>query len=425
MKKSHACKAGVRTLCLALALALSAPHAAAQTQDVPGRDVASIRRWLVENNPELRARALDAQAAAARVLPAGALPDPMVAVTLRDIDPERPWSTPGSMTGNLVQVRQTVPLWGKRGLARDVADLEAQAVGAERDAEVREALARAEAAYARYWEAGAAIAVIDRRMALLEQVEEIAGVRYAVGLAPQQDAIRAQVVRTGLRAERLEREAARAEAIAALNGLLGRPADAPLHTPAAPPELPVRANAEAVSAAAAIASHPMLAARESMARAAETSAELQRRARRPDVTVGVGAMQRGDGIESLEVMLEVEVPFQRAARREREREANLRAEAAALRESAARRDLEARVGAALAQWRSARERRRLAEGPLRVQSDANFRSALAGYQNGEVDFATVLDALDAWQDAELIRLAAQRDELIAAADVRAIEGTTP
>ncbi len=396
------------------------------SEPVPGHSLESIRAWVLEHNPELRAMDFEAQAAEARIQPAGALPDPMVGITLRDIDPGAPWRGAGSTTGNLVQMRQSIPLWGKRGLAKEVATHEADAAGAEREARARQLVAQAEQAYARYWALGETLAVIDRRIRLLEQVEEIAGVRYALGMVPQQDAIRAQVVRTGLVAERLERVAERAEAAAMLNALMGRPADAPLAAPAAAPALPV--PYPTLAAARAVLTpdvQPELAARNAMATAAERAAELQRRARRPDLTVGVGAMQRGGGVESLELMLEVEIPLQRAARREREREANLRAEAARLREGSTTRELDSRLATALAQWNGARERRQLAETTLRVQSDANFKAALASYQTGEVDFATVLDALDAWQDADLTRLAAQRDELIAAADVRAVEGIAP
>lgn len=410
----------------ALALALCAFLAPAGAHDMPGRDVASVRQWALAHSPELAAAGLDAEAAQARVLPAGALPDPMVAITLRGIDPAAPWQGAGRETGNLLQLRQTVPLWGKRELARDVARDEATAAGADRDSRARQLLAQIESTYARFWETGQALVVIDRRVRLLDQVEEIAGVRYALGMVPQQDAIRAQVVRTGLLGERLERDAMHREAAAMLNGLLGRPADAPLAEPAAAPLLPIaHPTLAAARAALSSVSAPELAARESMASAAARSAELQRRARRPDITVGVGAMQRGGGVESLELMLEMQVPLQRRALHEREREADLRAEAARLRVGATQRDLDSRLAGAFARWTGARERRRLAETTLQVQSDANFKAALASYQAGEVDFATVLDALDAWQGAELTRLAAQRDELTAAADVRAVEGAAP
>lgn len=417
-------RAGLSRSVLGIILAFALSDAPAQA--LPGADLASVRQWALAHNPSLAAGVLDAEAAQQRIVPAGALPDPMVGITLRDIDPQAPWRSPGTTTGNLLQLRQTVPLWGKRDLARQAATAEADAAGAEQQALTRRVLADVETAYARYWEAGEALRVIDRRIALIEQVEEIAGVRYAVGLAPQQDAIRAQVMRTQFAAERLEREAMQQEAAAMLNAALGRPADAPLAPPAAAPELAVRWTTLAEARVALRPElQPELGARAAMTRAADRTSELQRRQRRPDVTFGVGAMQRGNGVESLELMVEMQIPLQRRALHAREREAELRAEAARVREGATRTELEGRLAGALAQWRTARERRRLADTTLRVQSDANFKSALASYQTGEVDFATVLDALDAWQGADLIRLAAQRDELIAAAAVRAVEGAQP
>src|SRR3546814_3033052 len=100
-----------------------------------------------------------------------------------------------------------------------------------------------------------AVAVLDRRIALLRQVEEMAGVRYALGRAAQQDAIRAQVEQTSLQRERIERLAAKQEAAATLNAVLGRRSDAPLATPDEAPRLVVHSAslAEALDGADA---HP-------------------------------------------------------------------------------------------------------------------------------------------------------------------------
>jgi len=54
------------------ALALSATA----TEPIPGHSLESIRAWVLEHNPELRAMDFEAQAAEARIQPAGALPDP-------------------------------------------------------------------------------------------------------------------------------------------------------------------------------------------------------------------------------------------------------------------------------------------------------------------------------------------------------------
>lgn len=412
-----------RRLAVAVLLLSGIPAGAAAEQALPGRDVASVHAWLHEHNPELRTLQAESDAAFARIHPAGALPDPVASLSFRNLDPDRPWRIPGADREIGYALRQHVPLWGKRGLARTAARQDAEAVLLDRDAALREIVAEAEAAYVRYWHADRALAVLDRRLELLRQLEEVAGVRYALGIAAQQDSIRAQVEQTVMRRERIRRQVDKREASAALNRVLGRPVDAPLAPPAEDPTLAVRSGSltDALRTLEG-GSHPAVLAEEARASSARTHVELQRRRRYPDVTFGVGAIQREDGLESMEVMLEVEIPFQQRARRERERESRLLEEAALARRDVARQALASRAATAWAQWRGARDRRQLTEQTLLPQADAAFRSALASYQVGEVDFGTLLEALDRWQGADLDRVDALRDELLGAAAVRAIEG---
>jgi cobalt-zinc-cadmium efflux system outer membrane protein len=412
-----------------LALALCSPllgtGAAFAAEPVPGTTIESIRDWLVAHNPQLRALQAEADAADARILPAGALPDPMASVVLRGIDPEHPSLLPGNVGSTTYLLKQKFPLWGKRELSRGVARDEAQATRFERDATARELLAQSEEAYVRYWHARESVTVIDRLIALLEQVEDVAGVRYALGLAVQQDSIRAQVERTAMQRERIERLATGQEAMSALNAVLGRRADAPLAQPISQPLLGV----EDASLTAALqqlerGAHPALQASTAMASAAHRNVELVRRNRFPDVTLSLGPMQRGNRLDSYELMLEVEIPFQQRARRERERESRLLEDAALSRSDNTRSELEGRLGAAWSRWTGAREKRQLIVKTLLPQADANFKSALASYQVGEVDFGTLLDALREWQGADLARVDATRDELLGAAAVRAIDGET-
>ncbi len=410
---------------LALVWSLAGTQATLAAEPDPGKDLASIREWLQADNPKLRALQFEADAAEARVLPSGTLPNPMVSIELREIDPDQPSFLPGNVGSTTYQLRQTFPLWGKRGLSRDVARREAESLRFERDATALELLAQAEQAYVRYWHGREAVTVIDRVIALLEQVQDVAGIRYAVGMAAQQDSIRAQVERTVMQRERIERLAQRRQAMATLNAVLGRRADAPLAEPDAAPVLTVvDGGLTAALRTLERGSHPAVQASAAMAAAANRNVELQRRNRFPDITVGVGAMQRGDKLDSYELMFEVEIPFQQRARRERERESRLLEDAALARSVAVRRDLEGNLGAAWASWTGAREQRRLIETTLLTQADANFRSALASYQVGEVDFGTLLEALREWQGADLARVDALRDELLAAAEVRAINGDT-
>src|SRR5690606_33947879 len=138
-----------------------------------------------------------------------------------------------------------------------------------------------------------------------------------------------------------KRMAAKNEAIALLNALLGREANAPLAPPAEIPALHVLSPG-LDTVLERVDTHPAAQSQREIAEAARASSMLQRRNRFPDITLGVGAMQVGTGVESTELMLEVEIPFQQRARREREREARLLHDAALVRANQAQRVLQGR-----------------------------------------------------------------------------------
>lgn len=392
----------------------------------PGADIASIRSWLRQHNPELRARQAEIEAAQAQAIAAGSLPNPSAGVSLSGISPRHPSLLPANVGSTSYQLRQQIPLWGKRGLARGIAEKSAQALGADRDAAALSLLAQAEADYVLYWHAGQALQLLDGQISLLQKVEEIAGVRYALGMAPQQDAIRAQVETTRVQGLRIAQEAAGSEAGMLLNLQLGRRADALLARAVQPPQIAV----ESATLGEALAkldkgAHPALQAAQAQLGAAQDTLRLRQRERWPDVSVGIDAMQRGHRIDGYGLMLEVELPLQRRAINAREREARQLESAARLRADAQLTALGGQLGAAWTQWRSALRQRQLLASTRIPQAEANYNAALASYQVGEIDFNALLDALSQWQDAKLAHLDAQRDELIGAANVRALEGDTP
>ncbi|UXI66060.1 TolC family protein [Tahibacter amnicola] len=413
-------------IAFALLLATSTGAAADDTDasQLPGATVASLHAWLIEHNPDLRAMTLDAQAAAARVQPAGALPDPMVQAELRDIDADKPRLLPAQVGSTFYQLRQRVPLWGKRGLARDAASADADAGAYKRDARLRELIADAERAYVRYWYAGQSAATLDHIVKLLDDLEQLAAQRYAAGLAPQQDAIKAQVERSSMQRERIERIAMQREAKAQLNASLARRPSEPLADPIREPSLELPANLDA-AIAATFDTHPALAAEVATVRAAEQRRELAYRNRFPDITVGLAPIQVGKRLEGWELMVEVEIPFQQTTRRNLEREATLMRDAAEARREAAAVELAGQAGEVRASWEGAREQRALIEHTLLPQTDANFESALASYQVGAVDFTTLLDALRQRRAADLTRLDVARDMLLNAATLRSLIGATP
>ena len=107
------------------------PRAAARDTQ-PGATLDSVLAIARELSPQLAARALDADAARARVKVAGSLPDPVLRITSDEIDR---LSGP-RQNKMLYSVEQEIPLWGKQTLRREAAEAEVSQKAAElKDAE--------------------------------------------------------------------------------------------------------------------------------------------------------------------------------------------------------------------------------------------------------------------------------------------------
>ncbi len=76
----------------------------------------------------------------------------------------------------------------------------------------------------------------------------------------------------------------------------------------------------------------------------------------------------------------------------------------------------------LAVFESARRTEVLVETQLLPQSDLSLRSALAAYENGKVDFATLLDAQRQIRKAQMDRLKAQVEAQMRLAEIERIVG---
>lgn len=398
------------------------PVGATEPSGPLGATLEGIRAQVLEANPELRALALEVEAAEAREKPAGALPDPMLSIEWRDIDNDDPTLNPSAVGATAYTFAQRFPLWGKRGLARDAARAATGAVDAERRARALELLARAERAYAGYWYAAEAERALDRVLTTLGDIERLATARYRSGLVPLQDALKAQVELTQMQRERIAIDAERAEATAMLNAVLGRAPDVPFAPPVGRPALAVPWTLEQVVAYVE-QGHPMVVRAASEIEVARRKRELTYRNRYPDLSVSVTPIQMGDRIENWDLMLGIEIPLQQGRRRSEEREARLMEQSAETRLEAVRAELRGDAGERYARWRAAERQRVLVEGTLLGQTEAGYRAALASYQVGAVDFTTLLEALRAWRAAEFARFEASRDALERAADLRALIGS--
>jgi outer membrane protein TolC len=144
--------------------------------------------------------------------------------------------------------------------------------------------------------------------------------------------------------------------------------------------------------------------------------------RYPDVNVGVVPTQVGSKITTWGLMFEVNIPLQRDSRRAQESEAEAMISAQRSRAQALANQLLGELGQNLAALDSARRWQALAHAQLMPQSELSFRSALAAYETGKVDFATLLDAQRQIRKARQDHLKAQVDAQLRLAEIERIVG---
>ena len=280
-----------RAMALALACAFAGAAPALAQDGALGTNVQGLLEYARAQSPELAAMRLEAEAAAQRVQPAGALPDPVLRVELMNVNNygnEAGFSLlPNRVGETKYTLMQMLPAWGKRDLRRDVAEADVRQAQARSGATWAEVAMRIKSGYARYYLAANTERLTREILDLMARVEQVAQARYAGGLVAQQDAIRAQLEQTTMRSELIMIDAEKRQARARLNALLARDAAAPLAEPAALRPLPaVGALDAAALAQRARQNNPQLQAEAARLRGAEKNRELAQRNRYPDVTLG-------------------------------------------------------------------------------------------------------------------------------------------
>lgn len=423
-------KARKRRVCRVYCAAAIVWCAFAQAQPtspaVPGAGVESLLELARQQNPEYIAMLYEAQASAERIEPAAALPDPKIRTEFRDVTRMGDQSAtllPSRVGSTRYLLMQDVPWFGKRDLKKAVAEFEAEGAHGRALVTWNDIAARIKTVYAQLYYVRRNVRLARETLELAERLEQVARSRYAGGLVAQQDVIRAQMEQTALRNELSELDAERQQLSARMNALLARPARAPLSDPENLRALPAPERLEPAALDERIRQHnPLLFSEAARLRAAEKSRELAYRNRYPDFTFGISPIQYDNAIKEWEVMVELNIPLQQGTRRAQERESEAMVAAARARHASAENQLQGELAQTVAALEAARRAQALAADTLLPQSELVFRSALAGYENGKVDFATLLDAQRQIRQAGQNLIRAQAEGQARLADIERLIG---
>lgn len=415
---------------LAIALSCSALPGLASEMAL-GSTVDGLLAYAREYNPDLRASSMDAEAQRERVEPASALPDPRLQIELMDftnaMTPDKSASIlPGDVGTTRFRVIQSLPFPGKRGVRGEAAHAMAGQADALHDTAWLDIKARIKAAYARYFQAAGQIRIQRETLQLIDALERLALQRYSVGLVPQQDVLRAQSESTSIKIDLVESERRRQEAAAKLNALLPRDADVPLAEPLHLAVIPEALSLKQIFDRAKESS-PELSRERLGVIVAEKNQKLAYLNRYPDFTLSLTNNRPRSpmiGPNTLDFMVEINIPLQQSSRRAQEREADSRLYSAKERVYATEARLNGLLGEAWASLEASRNKMHLLRETLLPQARATLDAAQAGYESGRINFNTLIEAERQILRTRLFLLDAEVDASIRHAELERLAGAS-
>jgi outer membrane protein TolC len=380
-----------------------------------GADLAGMLAYAREHNPELAAARHEATAALQAGESSDTLADPLLRIEPMDVTNGNP--------STKFTLMQKLPWYGTRDLRHEVADARSEEAEGRVAATWAELATRIKQAYVRYYYTIGSERLTQQTLDLLNGLELIARTRYTNGLGQQQDVIRIQLEQTRLQTELIAVQNAHHHSHVRLNALLSRPGNAALAEPAALRPMPTPAQLDETALRERLdAQNPQLRMAEASLLAADRQRELQYTDRYPDVTLGIAPTRSNGSFSRWDLMLELNIPLQQAARRAREGEAGARLSAASSRKQSLLEQKRAALSESISALETARRTEQLIATRLLPQAQLSLDATLAAYETGKSGFAMLIQAQQQLLTIRQQRLRAQADMQLALADIENLLG---
>lgn len=387
-----------------------------------GGDLKELLEYAREHNAELTATRYEADAAQQRAASAGVLPDPVLRAERYDISNQSGNVIPNVMPTQRYQLSQALPWFGKRDLQRGITAAQLEQANGQTAANWSDLAYRLKTVYALNYYLAANEKLTRQSIDLFDNLEQIVTTRYANGLSTQQDVIRVQVETSALQAELIAIKNERHHAHTELNSLLARPVNAVLSDPVQIRPLPPVAQLDENTLLKKLrAQNPSVRIAEAQQQYADKNRDLSYANRYPGLTLGLARTQYS-AMNTWDVMVEFNLPLQQSARRSQEHETEAMLAAASARKQATLNQVESSLSENLSALDSARRTEALIKNRILPQSELTYQSALSGYENGKIDFATLMSAQRQILQVRQQQLKAQLDAQSRLADVEKLLG---
>jgi len=360
-----------------------------------------IVRLALERNPKIKSMTHLADAQKYRISPEGALPDPVLSFSVKNMGLDR-WTVGEEvMSGVGFSISQAVPFPGKLRLKAEMASQQALQAGESLRAAKLSLSREVKELYARLFYYLKSRELFVKKKEILENALKTAEAKYAVGSGIQTDIFKAQVEISGIEEMVLTMDGMARAAQSSINSLLDFPSDNPLGVPEEIPLTSLPLDLKEIQEEA-IKNSPVLRSADLMIKENSLGVSLAKKEFYPNFMLQAGKDFKGPLPDMYEVMISVEIPVFY-----RKKQANLLEESVA-KLSSSREELGAmtnEINAMLSEnfvmAKTAESLIGLYKERIIPQATLALESSIANYQVNKVDFLMLLSDINALMSTQI------------------------
>ena len=370
-----------------------------QTISAQGLILDSLIAQALQVNPNLKSAELRYEEYLAKVPQAGSLPDPMFQTTLSNISTKSWTLGKTSSSGIEFMFSQSIPFFGKLGLAKKSTQSMAEKTKKDYDATKNFIISELKKNYYQLYLLHKSIEITQANKQLLEDFAKIGATKYSVGEGLQQDVLKAQVEVSKMIAELLDLEEMRKTTQAKLNILLNRN---PQDSLGKPEELSFKEinYSEENLQNLAIQNNPAIKGIEFMIRSSELEYKLAQREYWPNLLLSFSYMKMKDDANmssnpekdfvSASIGLELPLYFW-TKQKKMVQEKRLDLKATRKEYEGMKNELKSEVSMLFYSLNKYKKEMELLKTVILPQAQQSLESAKFAYQVNKVDFLTLLD----------------------------------
>ncbi len=406
-------KVYIKWLCVIAIISITAPLFAQSTE--PVSTLQELIQTALNINPSLKAAKKQVDARQTLVRQSSALPDPVLSLNLMNLPLNTFSFNQEPMTGKQVSLMQAIPFPGKISLRKDIARSGVRTSNEQLNEMKIQLVKNLRMSYYEYYYVIQALKTVRENKGILSRFITIAETRYRVGKGLQQDVLKAQVSLSKLIDKELLLKDKQFKLRTKINELIGRSSNSEIGKP-------VLENISFIKTDTltffkyAIQSRPLVKAWKTMISQNDQKVSLAKRNFYPDFKIGLAYTQRdvlangSGGVDYLSGLVSVSIPlFFHKKQEQKYQQVRLEGQSILDQYQDVLNHIQSSIEQAISSLNKNEQLIQLYDTGIIPQARQSLESAMSAYQNGKVDFLTLLNSQMSLLDFEINELRARTD----------------